>query len=86
MDRAYDWHYLAPNFSTYFRMMLVHLGVPQWQALFTPFGPTPWAKVRSIAHNGSSKVGFSGSKAKTNLLILYPINVCEHVFEIVALM
>ena len=25
--------------------MLVHLGLPQWQALFTPFGPTPWARV-----------------------------------------
>ena len=45
LDRAYDWHFLAPNFTTYFRMMLVHLGLPQWQALFTPFGPTPWAKV-----------------------------------------
>jgi hypothetical protein len=45
LDRAYDWHFLAPNFSTYFRMMLVHLGLPQWQLLFTPIGPTPWAKV-----------------------------------------
>ena len=48
LDRAYDWHFLAPNFTTYFRMMLVHLGLPQWQALFTPFGPTPWAKVSMI--------------------------------------
>ncbi len=45
LDRAYDWHFLAPTFTAYFRMMLVHLGLPQWQALFTPFGPTPWAKV-----------------------------------------
>ncbi|TRY70219.1 hypothetical protein TCAL_17254 [Tigriopus californicus] len=44
LDRAFDWHFLAPNFTTYFRMMLVYLGLPQWQALFTPFGPTPWAK------------------------------------------
>jgi hypothetical protein len=26
-------------------MMLVHLGLPQWQLLFTPAGPTPRAKV-----------------------------------------
>lgn len=44
LDRAYEWHYLAPNFTTYFRMMLFHLGLPQWQLLFTPIGPTPWAK------------------------------------------
>ena len=44
-DRAYDWHFLAPNFGAYFRMMLVHLGLPQWQLLFTPAGPTPRAKV-----------------------------------------
>jgi tubulin polyglutamylase complex subunit 2 len=48
LDRAFDWHFLAPNFHTYFRMMLVHLGLPQWQALFTPFGPTPWAKASSF--------------------------------------
>ena len=45
LDRAYDWHFLAPNFGAYFRMMLVHLGLPQWQLLFTPAGPTPRAKV-----------------------------------------
>ena len=45
LDRAYEWHYLAPNFTTYFRMMLYHLGLPQWQLLFTPMGPTPWSKV-----------------------------------------
>ena len=45
LDKSYDWHFLAPNFTTYFRMMLVHLGLPQWHTLFTSFGPTPWAKV-----------------------------------------
>ncbi len=45
LDRASDWHFLAPSFTQFFRMMLVHLGLPQWQALFTPFGPTPRAKV-----------------------------------------
>ena len=45
LDRAYEWHFLAPNFTTYFRMMIYHLGLPQWQLLFTPNGPAPWAKV-----------------------------------------
>ena len=44
LDRAYDWHFIAPNFTTYFRLLLVHLGLPQWQLLHTPIGPTPWAK------------------------------------------
>lgn len=48
LDRAYEWHYLAPNFTTYFRMMLYHLGLPQWQLLFTPMGPTPWSKVSKL--------------------------------------
>lgn len=26
-----QWHYLADNFTKYFRMMLVHLGLPLWQ-------------------------------------------------------
>ncbi len=46
--RAYDWHFLAPTFTHYFRMMLVHLGLPEWQAIFTPFGPTPWSKVSYV--------------------------------------
>ena len=56
LDRGYEWHYLAPNFTTYFRMMLYHLGLPQWQLLFTPMGPTPWAKVsncRQFLSNGT---------------------------------
>nr|XP_040579048.1 tubulin polyglutamylase complex subunit 2-like [Lepeophtheirus salmonis] len=44
LDRAYEWHFLAPCFTNYFRMMLVHLGLPGWQTLFTNIGPTPWAK------------------------------------------
>ena len=41
LDRAFEWHFLAPNFPTYFRMMLVHLGLPQWQMRFTSMGPPP---------------------------------------------
>uniref|UniRef100_A0A1B6LEW4 Knr4/Smi1-like domain-containing protein n=1 Tax=Graphocephala atropunctata TaxID=36148 RepID=A0A1B6LEW4_9HEMI len=44
LDRSYEWHFLADNFTQYFRMMLVHQGLPQWQFRFTPMGLTPWAE------------------------------------------
>ncbi|KAG8227813.1 hypothetical protein J437_LFUL010971 [Ladona fulva] len=45
LDRCFEWHFLASDFSHYFRMMLVHQGLPQWQFRFTPMGLTPWAEV-----------------------------------------
>uniref|UniRef100_A0A1B6BZZ9 Knr4/Smi1-like domain-containing protein n=1 Tax=Clastoptera arizonana TaxID=38151 RepID=A0A1B6BZZ9_9HEMI len=44
LDRSYEWHFLAETFTQYFRMMLVHQGLPQWQFRFTPMGLTPWAE------------------------------------------
>ena len=44
LDRAFEWHFLASNFPTYFRMMLVHLGLPLWQMRFTSMGLPPGAK------------------------------------------
>ena len=44
LDRAFEWHYLACNFPTYFRMMLVHLGLPLWQMRFTSMGLPPGAQ------------------------------------------
>ena len=44
LDRALSWNYLAPDFSTYYRMMLYHLGLPQWQYLYTPHGLSPEVK------------------------------------------
>ena len=38
LDKAFEWHFLAANFPTYFRMMLVHLGLPLWQMRFTSMG------------------------------------------------
>jgi tubulin polyglutamylase complex subunit 2 len=45
LDRSFEWHFLAVNFTQYFRMLLVHQGLPQWQFKFTPMGLTPWAEV-----------------------------------------
>ncbi|XP_050433141.1 tubulin polyglutamylase complex subunit 2 [Adelges cooleyi] len=41
MDTSYCWHFLAPNFSNYFRKALVHMGLPHWQLKFTDLGLTP---------------------------------------------
>ncbi|XP_003240263.1 tubulin polyglutamylase complex subunit 2-like [Acyrthosiphon pisum] len=40
LDTSYRWHFLAPNFSNYFRKALVHMGLPHWQLKFTDMGLT----------------------------------------------
>ncbi|CAN0403148.1 unnamed protein product, partial [Ectocarpus sp. 13 AM-2016] len=35
------WHFLADGFTSYFRMMVLHLGVLGWQQAFTPVGLSP---------------------------------------------
>lgn len=44
MDPSFQWHYLAPTFTHFYRMLLFHLGLPQWQYRFTPFGLSSWAE------------------------------------------
>ncbi|KAI0234613.1 Tubulin polyglutamylase complex subunit 2 [Lamellibrachia satsuma] len=43
LDRALQWHHLAKDFMSYYRLVLMHIGLPQWQYLFTDIGPTPQA-------------------------------------------
>jgi len=45
VDRALQWHHLADSFLYYYRMALVHLGLPEWQYTFTDIGVSPQAKV-----------------------------------------
>ena len=45
LHRSLEWWYLASSFTDYFRMMIVHLGVPLWQYLFTATGLGPETKV-----------------------------------------
>lgn len=40
------WGWLADSFTQYFRMALVHLGLPGWQAAFCNLPLIPWAEVR----------------------------------------
>ncbi|KAM3878269.1 tubulin polyglutamylase complex subunit 2 [Diretmus argenteus] len=44
LDRSLCWHYLTPTFTSYYRLMITHLGLPEWQYAFTPYGPSPQAK------------------------------------------
>ena len=35
LDRSLSWHFLAPNFTTFFRLMVLHLGLPEWHFLLS---------------------------------------------------
>ncbi|PIK41721.1 putative tubulin polyglutamylase complex subunit 2-like [Apostichopus japonicus] len=41
LDRSFRWHFLTDSYSEYFQMMLVHLGLPEWQYIFTDIGLSP---------------------------------------------
>lgn len=45
LDRSLYWHFLTSTFTSYYRLMITHLGLPEWQYSFTPYGPSPQAKV-----------------------------------------
>lgn len=45
LDRSLCWHFLTESFTSYYRLMITHLGLPEWQYAFTPYGPSPQAKV-----------------------------------------
>jgi len=44
LDRALRWHFMAESFTHYFRLMLMHIGLPQWQYAFTDIGLSPQVK------------------------------------------
>ena len=43
-DLGGRWNFLAPSFIVYFRMMVAHLGLPNWQYRFTDYGMDPISK------------------------------------------
>ena len=43
-DNSDEWHFLTSSFMDYFRLMLVHLGVPNWQFAYTIHGLPPLSK------------------------------------------
>lgn len=42
LDRSLQWHYLTDSFQNYYRLLIAHLGLPQWQTLFTEDGLPPF--------------------------------------------
>ncbi|XP_073754404.1 tubulin polyglutamylase complex subunit 2 isoform X3 [Callorhinus ursinus] len=44
LDRALYWHFLTDSFTAYYRLLITHLGLPQWQYAFTSYGISPQAK------------------------------------------
>lgn len=50
LDRSLCWHFLSASFTSYYRLMITHLGLPEWQYSFTPYGPSPQAKVPAFTH------------------------------------
>ncbi|KAM8961629.1 tubulin polyglutamylase complex subunit 2 isoform 2-T2 [Pelodytes ibericus] len=44
LDRALYWHFITPTFTAYYRLLLCHLGLPQWHYTFTSYGLSPQAK------------------------------------------
>lgn len=53
LDRSLCWHFLTATFTSYYRLMITHLGLPEWQYAFTPYGPSPQAKVERGPNNSS---------------------------------
>uniref|UniRef100_H2Y5U7 Knr4/Smi1-like domain-containing protein n=1 Tax=Ciona savignyi TaxID=51511 RepID=H2Y5U7_CIOSA len=44
LDRSLNWNFVSESFTTYFRLMVLHMGLPQWQYSTTSIGLTPKAK------------------------------------------
>jgi tubulin polyglutamylase complex subunit 2 len=40
-DLSCKWYYIANTFTDYFRLMIMHLGIPGWQYAFTNAGLDP---------------------------------------------
>ncbi|KAJ4429705.1 hypothetical protein ANN_21908 [Periplaneta americana] len=46
LDRSFEWHYLAADFTQYFRMMLVHQGLPSGSS-----NSRPWTIIMKLVYN-----------------------------------
>eukprot|EP00937_MAST-01D_sp_MAST-1D-sp2_P002637 g2637.t1 len=43
-DQSGTWHLISATFTDFFRLMIVHLGLPAWQYAFTDVGLDPASK------------------------------------------
>ena len=44
-DLGLQWHFITHSFTQYFRLCLLHLGIPHWQYAFTTIGLPPQSKM-----------------------------------------
>jgi tubulin polyglutamylase complex subunit 2 len=44
LDRSLQWHWLTDSFISYYRLLVLHLGLPEWQCVFTTTGLSSGAK------------------------------------------
>eukprot|EP01135_Chromosphaera_perkinsii_P009390 Nk52_evm66s1737 gene=Nk52_evmTU66s1737 len=44
LDKSAKWSFMAKTFTEYFRLMVMHLGLPEWQYAFSPWGLSPISK------------------------------------------
>ena len=56
-DLACRWSFIANSFTDYFRLMVLHLGLPRWQYAYTEVGLDPIARqwARSMDANGQAR-------------------------------
>lgn len=50
LDRSLTWYFLASSFTNYYRLLIAHLGLPQWPMLFTRDGLPPCLYVNLIIY------------------------------------
>lgn len=50
-DLSCTWYYVARSFSDYFRLLIMHLGLPHWQSSYTDTGMDPVFKVLQCMRN-----------------------------------
>uniref|UniRef100_A0AAV2M5V8 Knr4/Smi1-like domain-containing protein n=1 Tax=Knipowitschia caucasica TaxID=637954 RepID=A0AAV2M5V8_KNICA len=44
LDRSLRWFFFTSSFTSFFRLMITHLGLPEWHYNCTSYGPSPLAQ------------------------------------------
>ncbi|OWK01738.1 hypothetical protein Celaphus_00017602, partial [Cervus elaphus hippelaphus] len=62
LDRALYWHFLTDTFTAYYRLLITHLGLPQWHNGSTCINPSPTTQTSSLKRQTPFKVFKSKNK------------------------
>lgn len=82
LDRSLCWHFLTSTFTSYYRLMITNLGLPEWQYAFTPYGPSPQAKVaRQSIQVLVNQSALHKSDSFVHEMSLLWLSVSEHTFN-----